>query len=143
MYKFKRWALPAIMLLASCASAAPNSKPQTAVHPALWKLADGDTTIYLFGTIHVLPKELAWRTPKFNAAITRAQELVLEVSDLGDPNQTAKTFMGLALTPGLPPVLDRVPPSKRAALQKLIDKAGVPTSFLDTMENWAVESQPG
>ncbi|MFM2098896.1 MAG: hypothetical protein RLZZ366_435, partial [Pseudomonadota bacterium] len=43
-----------------------------------------------------------------------------------------------ALSPGLPPVLSRVAPSKRAGLQKLINKAGVPTSFLDTMENWAV-----
>jgi uncharacterized protein len=138
MYKLKRWALPAILLLASCASAAPNTKPQPGVHPALWKLADQDTTIYLFGTIHVLPKELAWRTPKFNAAAASAQELVLEVNDLEDSAQTAKTFMGLALSPGLPPVLSRVAPSKRAGLQKLINKAGVPTSFLDTMENWAV-----
>lgn len=31
--------------------------------PALWKVADEDTTIYLFGTVHVLPKDVVWYTP--------------------------------------------------------------------------------
>lgn len=36
-------------------AAAPAPKQ---VKPALWKVADEDTTIYLFGTIHALPKGL-------------------------------------------------------------------------------------
>src|ERR1700709_809468 len=35
-------------------------------HPAMWKLSDRDTTIYLFGTFHLLPQGQNWRTPAFD-----------------------------------------------------------------------------
>ena len=44
----------------------PTPQPVEAVpapevaRPALWKVADADTTIYLFGTIHLLPKGVEW-----------------------------------------------------------------------------------
>ena len=31
------------------------AKAPQAAHPALWAVADADTTVYLFGTIHLLP----------------------------------------------------------------------------------------
>ena len=30
--------------------------------PALWQVSDKDTTIYLFGTIHLLPRQSSGRT---------------------------------------------------------------------------------
>ena len=121
----------------SCAKPAP-SKPAPRAKPALWKLADADTTIYLFGTIHVLPKGYNWRTKAFNAAAAKADTLVLEVADLGDNAKTAAVFTKLAMSPGLPPVLDRVPADKRAGLKALIDKVGFPPSALAQFESWAV-----
>jgi uncharacterized protein len=138
MFKHTRWALPAILLLASCASASSPPKALPAAHPALWKLADKDTTIYLFGTIHVLPKDFKWRTAKIDAAVSQSDQLYLEVADLDDQTKTLATFMKLAVSPNLPPVLDRVPAAKRAGLQTLIDKAGMPAAALDRFEDWAV-----
>jgi uncharacterized protein YbaP (TraB family) len=62
-------------LLASCTpAAAPN--------PALWRIADADSEIWLFGTVHVLPPGLRWRSERVNAAFAAADELVTE-TDLG------------------------------------------------------------
>lgn len=138
MFKKMRWALPLIPLLAACASASPPQPKPAAVHPALWKVADEDTTIYLFGTIHVLPENYEWRTPAFNKAEGEAQELVLEVADLDDQAKTANTFLSLAVSPGQPPVLDRVPADKRAGLEALIAKIGMTPAALDKFESWAV-----
>lgn len=138
MLKKMRWALPALSLLAACASASSPPPKAPPAHPALWKVSDADTTIYLFGTIHVLPETLKWRTPAINKAVRDAQELVLEVNDLQDQAKTAKTFLKLAVSPGLPPVLDRVPADKRAGLQALMDKAGMSGSVLNQFESWAV-----
>lgn len=133
-----RWALPIVALIASCGGAADKHKAAPAAHPALWKLSDADTTIYLFGTIHVLPDGLKWRTPRFDRAAASAQELVLEVNDLDDQAKTAETFMKLGISPNLPPALERVPAEKRAGLQALIDKSGVPLFVLDRLETWAI-----
>ncbi|GAA4020460.1 TraB/GumN family protein [Sphingomonas swuensis] len=106
--------------------------------PALWKVADKDTTIYLFGTIHLLPKDYAWRSPAFDAATQRSQSLVVETRiDEANPGALAGTMMRLALSPNLPPVEQRVAPAKRAALATAIAKSGVPAVALNRMETWA------
>ena len=138
MLKKMRWALPVLSLLAACASASPPAPKVAPARPALWKLSDEDTTIYLFGTIHVLREGYQWRTPVFDKATGEAQELVLEVADLDDRAKTASTFLSLAVTPDLPPVIERVPAAKRAGLQALIDKSGVPAAALNRFESWAV-----
>jgi len=46
--------------------------------PALWKISDGNTDIFLFGTIHNLPAETNWRTDIFDAAFEQSNRLVLE-----------------------------------------------------------------
>lgn len=103
----------------------------------MWKLSDPDTTIYLFGTVHILPKDVAWRTPAFDAALNGADELVLEIADQGDKMATAKTFGALARSPNLPPIAERVPVDKRKQLEALITKAGVNAGTLDGLETWA------
>lgn len=124
--------------LAGCAPApaAETANVAAVPKPALWKLADADTTIYLFGTIHLLPEGLAWRTPTLAAAIAASDSLVLETV-LDDPAKSAQAMMKAGLTPGLPPVLERVPADKRDALAKMIAASGVPTAVLDRMETWA------
>ena len=129
-------------LLCSAATAsAPKLPPPPSpkkVHPGIWKLADADTTIYLFGTIHVLPKNYFWRTAKFNQIAASADTLVLEVNDLDDQAKTARTFIKLAVSPGLPPVVERVPEKLRPELSKVIGNAGIPAKTLDQFESWAV-----
>jgi uncharacterized protein len=132
-------ALSACALLSACAERGGNSVATTAApKPGLWKLADADTTIYLFGTVHVLPKNFAWRSPRIDAAIESADTLVLEIADSGDDAKTAATFTNLAISPGLPPVADRVPSDRRAKLDGLIAKVGIPAPALQSFESWAV-----
>ncbi len=131
--------LAGLALLAACAGAkAPPPAAEAAPKPALWKLSDADTTLYLFGTVHVLPKDFKWRTAAFDSAAASADSLVLEVADGADATKMAATFTELAMSPGLPPVEERVPADKRAGLDKLIAKAGIPEAALDNFESWAV-----
>lgn len=122
--------------LAACAAAAGPDKAAVA-RPALWKLADKDTTIYLFGTIHVLPKGTQWRSPALEAAIKASDALVIETLINEDPMGAAAAMMKLGVSPGLPPLVERVPAGKRAALEALVKTAGIPIEALDRMETWA------
>ena len=123
----------ASVVLSPLAARAP-----AAAKPALWKIADKDTTIYLFGTIHLLPKGTEWRTAKFNAAAASSSELVVEtVIDEANPQSAVMAMMKLAVSPNLPPILDRVAPDKRAALAAVIARSGMPAGILDKLETWA------
>ena len=48
--------------------------------PAMWKLSDADTSIYLFGTVHVLKPGTEWMTDKVEQAVTGADRLYMEIS---------------------------------------------------------------
>jgi len=107
-------------------------------HPALWAVSDADTTIYLFGTIHLLPSDYKWRTPKFDQAVAGSQQLVVEtIVDENNPQQMMAALASLAFSPGLPPLVDRVPPAKRPALEAAMKKSGLPVQAFDKMETWA------
>ena len=45
----------AAMALAACGQDAAGPEAGPAATPALWRVADADTTVYLFGSIHMLP----------------------------------------------------------------------------------------
>ena len=86
--------------------------------PALWEVSDKDTTVYLFGTIHLLPQNSHWRTPKFEKALNSSQQLVLEtLIDSANPQQLAGIMASMGFSSGLPPITNRVDPSKRALLE--------------------------
>jgi uncharacterized protein YbaP (TraB family) len=126
--------LAGLLVAAPAAAKAPQS-----AHPALWEVSDHDSTIYLFGTIHLLPDDFQWRTPKFDEAVQSSQQLIVEtIVDQKDPSKIMSAMASLAFnTPNLPPLIDRVPAAKRAALAAAIKKSGFPPNGFDRMETWA------
>jgi uncharacterized protein len=110
--------------------------PQVA-HPALWEVSDPDTTIYLFGTIHLLPDNYQWRTAKFDQAMASAQELVVEtIVDDKNPQKLMQVMASIGFANNLPPLVQRVPPKERPALEAAIKKSGMPVQALDKMKTW-------
>ncbi len=134
---FKR-GLAALGLIATAASGTPAIARSTAVKPALWQVSDKDTTVYLFGTIHLLPKDSSWRTTKFDRAVQKSQTLVLEtLVDTANPQQLAGVMASMGFSSGLPPIAARVPVQKRALLEAAIAKTKLPRAVFDRMETWA------
>ncbi|WP_136161947.1 TraB/GumN family protein [Sphingomonas flavalba] len=130
---FRLLAPVAALLISACA----GSGQAESARPALWRVSDPDTTIYLFGTIHMLPSNYRWRTAKFDAALARTDTLVMEIADVGNAAGNAEAYRAVATAAGLPPILDRVPADKRAALQAAIDKVGLKPAQLDRLKTWA------
>jgi len=128
----------AALLAFGSAPASAATAPPTA-HPALWAVSDADTTIYLFGTIHLLPEHYQWRTPKLDQAVGNSQQLVVEtIVDQKNPQKLMQAIASMAFnTPNLPPLADRVAPEKRAELASAVKESGLPPQALDKMETWA------
>ena len=124
--------------IAALAGATLAQPASARARPALWQVSDKDTTVYLFGTIHLLPRDYAWRTPAFDKAVAGSQSLVVEtIVDTKNPQALAGDMARLGFRPGLPPLAMRVPAAKRALLETAIAKTGVPRSAFDRMETWA------
>src|SRR3954465_12765372 len=74
--------------------------------PALWQVYDKDTSIYLFGTIHLLPPNTNWRSAKFDKAAADAGTLAGEtIIDEKTPAAFAAEYARLGVRAGLPPVI--------------------------------------
>jgi uncharacterized protein YbaP (TraB family) len=63
---------------------AANTQSDTLVgkidaHPALWTVHGPQGTAYLFGSIHILPPNMEWRTPKVEGAMKAADTFVFEI----------------------------------------------------------------
>ena len=121
-------ALGAVLLaLAGC------GKPPVEARPAMWRVSDGDTTIYLLGSIHLLPANVRWRTPIVERAIAESDTLVLESS----PDEQTD-FRAIATGVGLKPAADRVSPGKRPVLEEMIARSGASRETLDSYKDWAL-----
>ncbi len=110
----------------------------------MWVIRDADSTIYLTGTIHILPPELEWRSPKLEAALDEARELWLEIEIPADRKQfqreTRPLFLKHARSSG-PPLSSRLTEKERKALNEALDRANVPAAAraeIDRMQPWYV-----
>lgn len=131
--------LAALSAIAATACGAAPAVEAKSASPAMWKVADRDTTVYLFGTIHLLPKGTQWRSAAFDKAAASADTLVVEtVIDDSNPAATMGELFKLAVSPNLPPIVERVPAEKRPALEAAIAKTGVPAAAFNQLETWAV-----
>jgi uncharacterized protein YbaP (TraB family) len=129
-------ALCALTLVAACGQQ-PTPAPKVQGGPALWQVQRGELNGWLFGTIHVLPKGMAWETSAIKDAMTGADRLVLEAQDLQDEQKTLSLFEKMGRSPGLPPLERRVPDDEKDALGKAMADGGTNSQLLSGYESWA------
>lgn len=107
-----------------------------AARPALWMIHQAHSTIYLFGTVHLLPNDTAWRYPALDHALADSRALYIELTDDDQANMAALVLRyGLDAAHPLPDLLD---PSELRRLKTAADLAGVPGGMqtLSVMRPW-------
>ena len=57
-----------------------QAETKEAPHPAMWKVVNGKSTVYLLGSVHVLPVNFSWRTPSIDQAIGAADVFAFEAN---------------------------------------------------------------
>jgi hypothetical protein len=53
-----------------------------AAGPGLWKVRNGENTLYLLGTLSPLPKKLQWRSREVESVLARAKQVIPARSDV-------------------------------------------------------------
>ncbi|OHB30635.1 MAG: hypothetical protein A2790_23315 [Phenylobacterium sp. RIFCSPHIGHO2_01_FULL_69_31] len=100
--------------------------------PAMWRVSDADSQVYLFGTLHALQPGQAWRTPLYDAVLARAGTVWFE-ADLqsGDPDTLRLLVRRYGVDPDRP-LSRKLAPSDLGALARQTDLARV-----DHLRPWA------
>ncbi len=122
--------------LGACASArTPAGHASGDADPALWVVKDSDTTIYLFGTVHVLKPGLTWFDEAVKTAFDKSDQLVLEIP-LPDQAEAQRVILPLAIDPTGPTLPEKLPANKRATYAKALATLGVQPHTFDRFEPW-------
>jgi uncharacterized protein YbaP (TraB family) len=103
--------------------------------PALWQIADEDTTIYLFGTVHVLPAEIEWYDARIAKAFGSSDVLVTEVDMTDQAGMTAIIGQRALLEAGTT-LRGMMGEEDRAEYESAMQAMGLPPAALDQFEPW-------
>ena len=102
-------------------------------NPAIWRLSDEDTTIYMFGTFHILPVNFRWRTEQFDRIVAESEELIVESSDdhLETPEFEAKMIEVFTDFDSRTPTSEKLSPEAAEKWLKLAEISGLPPFAFD------------
>ena len=136
--KLKRFlaSAAAALSLGSSACASVDTPPAGAVPgPALWQVADADTTIYLFGTVHALPQTTTWYDGRIERAFNSADELVTEI-DTANAAASAQALQSASMLPEGQSLRGLMSADDRQEYEAALVGLGLPVEALDRYEPW-------
>lgn len=106
------------------------------VDPALWVVKDEDTTIYLFGSVHILKPGLGWFDDGVKTAFDSSDQLVLELVE--PPAAEAQALFGkLAMDQQGKTLRSKMNDADRAVYDAAMGKLGIPAPAFDPFDPWA------
>ncbi len=127
------WAIPA------AAQTTPTEAPAVTVKdvdPALWVVKDEDTTVYLFGSVHLLKPGLGWFDDGVKTAFDSSDQLVLELVE--PPAAEVQALFGkFAMDQQGKTLRSKMNDADRAVYEAAMGKLGIPAPAFDPFEPWA------
>lgn len=135
------------MSMASTSSGAPAAVPAAVADtvvdadPALWVVKDDDTTIYLFGTVHLLKPGLGWFDEAVKDSFAASDELRIEVVLPDDPAALTPIILAKAVDPAGKTMTSKLTEAQRTAYIAGMTNMGLPYQQVEPLEPWFVSLQ--
>ena len=126
---------PAPAPVAVASPPAPAAAALPDADPALWVVRDADTTIYLFGTFHLLDGR-PWFNDEVKTAFDASDELVMEAILPEDPCRCSPMIMRYAVDHTGRTLSGRLTAAENAALARALTPLGLPAAAFDRFEPW-------
>lgn len=130
----RRGLLPAALLAFTVMTGTATAEP------ALWKVSDADSHVWLFGSVHMLDMQRDWRSPRFEAALAESELVYFEIIL---NTEAYATMTRLTLTEGMnrdgKTLDDYLTIDQRAILRAAAEAHGVDYAALKRMRPWLAE----
>ncbi len=120
-------ALAGLALATASASAAP----------ALWKISDADSAVWIFGSVHMLPPDTDWRSARFDKILSKADRVYFETDISTDAQMRIVPLsfeLGFYRDGSL--LSEKIGPDLTARLREAADAYFLPMPSLLTMRPW-------
>lgn len=117
---------------ASTPAAAPRAQGDG---PALWVIRDADSTVYLFGTVHMLKPGAAWGSDKVDAAFASASDIWFEVTDPNDQAALGPLFQQYGLSPDRP-LSSWLTADEQTLFAEAVQSVGMSPAQIDPARPW-------
>lgn len=131
---------PSAMAQTPTAEAAAVTAAPSGSGPALWVVKDEDSTIYLFGTVHVLKPETPWGTARVDQAFASADEYWFEIADLNNQDGVMPLIQAKGISPDRP-LSSLLTAEELADLDAAARTVGATAAQLDPLRPWLASLQ--
>jgi uncharacterized protein YbaP (TraB family) len=126
------FAIGVALALAACA----QSQGPGAITPALYAVRDADSTMYLYGTVHVRPRGADWGNARIRAALDESDEVWTELTM--SPEADAQTqAMAVQFGRATRPLSSWLSEEENARLNAATARVGLPDGALEGLKPWA------
>ena len=137
IHRFLARAFAVLLLFTGASLQARSPAPSTIIaKPALWQVKDEDTTIYLFGTVHVMKPGIDWFGGNVKKAFDTSDELMLEIIEPDDPQAIGTTMATMALAKDGVKLSDRLTPEARDKYQAAMQENSLPWQTFEMFYPW-------
>jgi uncharacterized protein YbaP (TraB family) len=114
---------------------------QAAAEPAIWLVQSPTAKIYLFGTMHILPRKIEWLGPRTQAAFD-ASGTLFEEADVGMVQPQAMAhFMSQATSPDID-LWRLLPPKSAAKFRDMLRACHLPVNIVQHFRPWYAAMMP-
>lgn len=130
-------AFAALLALSAASCAQAPTQQEGGITPLLYAVRDRDSTIYLYGTVHVRPRGADWGNARVRAAVDESSEVWTEL--LMDPETDARTqqlAMQLGRAPPGRPLSSWLTPEENARLNEVTTQLGLAQGALEPFRPW-------
>jgi uncharacterized protein YbaP (TraB family) len=126
----------AFALMASSACARTPASDGT-IHPVLYVAHDADSTLYLFGTVHIRRPNTPWGGPEAQAALNSADQVWTELPiSPEDDARTQQLVLQQGMTDDAHPLSSYLTTEENQRLAALTQQLGVQGANLQRMKPW-------
>jgi len=105
--------------------------------PSLWHIQGEQGEIYLLGSVHVLPPNIAWRTPAIANALSRSDVFVFEVpQDQSAMTELNTLIQAKGFLPDGESLRRQLPPAALPDYDAAVQASGLPPAMVEHERPW-------
>jgi len=111
--------------------------------PPIWVVSDVDSEITLYPTLHILPKEIEWKSEELTRRLAEADEVWFEIMPGSETDPALQQSMAvLGMAPGSS-LSSHLTPTQVEKLKTVLEPMGLPFAAVDSMRPWLVSTFVG